>query len=520
MLKLGKLPARPDAVRLKFATYLTGALPTPPTSFGHDNLVKTYPMLGNDQYGDCIAPSTRVLTAALEWVPAGSVQVGDKLLGFDEERLNGPNGGRRFAECVVEKSDIVQRPCYELKFSDGTTVISSEGHRWLVKSTIQGDLGCQRWMRTEDLRVGPTRQSKVIKPLDVWGAEHSWSAGYLAAAFDGEGNLEYANSTQYGQTFTRVNFNQTDNEMLYQVELALKELGFDSTNYRHQRGRTMSPRMDGSPRKDLTRISIGGRADFLRFMGSVRPRRLLAKMNGNYGRIPGRSVALISKVFIGEHDVVMLDTSSRTYFANGLASHNCVWAGAGHETQIWTAEAGSPVTITENNALAAYSAVTGFNRNDPSTDQGTDMQAAASYRRKTGILDSHGKRHKVGAYVALTPGDVHQLYTATWLFGAVGVGIEFPAFAMDDFNARKPWDVQKTNAKIEGGHYIPAVGHHSGFINVVTWGREIGMTEAFYKKYCDEAIAYLSPEMLKGGESLEGFNLAQLTDDLKQVTAA
>lgn len=198
---------------------------------------------------------------------------------------------------------------------------------------------------------------------------------------------------------------------------------------------------------------------------------------------------------------------------------DCVWAGAGHETQIWTAEGGAPATFSNSGILAAYSAVTGFNRNDPNTDQGTDMQAAASYRRKTGILDSHRRRHKVGAYVALTPGDLNQLYTAMWLFGAVGIGIEFPAFAMDDFNNRQPWDVSHHNTKIEGGHYIPVVGHH-GLISVVTWGREIGMTEAFYQRYNDETIAYLSPEMLTGGVSLEGFNLAALQADLAAVTHA
>jgi hypothetical protein len=198
---------------------------------------------------------------------------------------------------------------------------------------------------------------------------------------------------------------------------------------------------------------------------------------------------------------------------------DCVWAGAGHETQIWTAAGGKPATFTDAGLLKAYSAVTGFNKNDPNSDQGTDMQEAASYRRKTGILDNHSRRHKIGAYVALTPGDVHQLYTAMWLFGAVGVGIEFPAFAMDQFDSRRPWDVSRRNTTIEGGHYIPAVAHH-GLISVVTWGREIGMTEAFYKHYCDEVVAYLSPEMLTAGKSLEGFNLAELQADLTAVARA
>ena len=32
------------------------------------------------------------------------------------------------------------------------------------------------------------------------------------------------------------------------------------------------------------------------------------------------------------------------------------------------------------------------------------MQVAASYRRKKGVLDAHGKRHKVIAYLALAAG--------------------------------------------------------------------------------------------------------------------
>jgi hypothetical protein len=43
------------------------------------------------------------------------------------------------------------------------------------------------------------------------------------------------------------------------------------------------------------------------------------------------------------------------------------------------------------------------------------------------------------------------------------------------------------------------------------------MTPQFYKTYCDEAWAILSPEMLKAGKSLEGFDLASLQADLKAL---
>jgi hypothetical protein len=81
---------------------------------------------------------------------------------------------------------------------------------------------------------------------------------------------------------------------------------------------------------------------------------------------------------------------------------DCVWAGAAHETMLWNKEAARTVTFNNQSVLKDYSAVTGFNPNDPNTDQGTDMQVAASYRRKTGVRDAAGKRHKVIAYLALT----------------------------------------------------------------------------------------------------------------------
>jgi hypothetical protein len=197
---------------------------------------------------------------------------------------------------------------------------------------------------------------------------------------------------------------------------------------------------------------------------------------------------------------------------------DCVIAGGLHETLLYRASARLTTPLSTACAIKNYELIAGYNPNDPSTDQGTDMEAAAKYRRKTGLVDADGKRHKIAAYVALDPGNVSQLLAAAWIFGAVGVGIEFPAFAMDEFDAGKAWDVQRANAKIEGGHYIPMVSAANGVPQIVTWGKKIAMTPAFYKKFADEAVVYLSTEMLTNGVNLAGFKLAQLQDDLAQVT--
>lgn len=166
-----------------------------------------------------------------------------------------------------------------------------------------------------------------------------------------------------------------------------------------------------------------------------------------------------------------------------------------------------------------YSAITGYDPKRPETDVGTDVQAAASYRRRIGVVDSAGQRHRVGAYVALTPGDPAQLAAAAYIFGAAGMGFQFPAYAMQEFSNRKPWDVQPGTPEIAGGHYVPVVARRGGLFSVITWGRIQEMTPEFYTRYCDEALVYLSTELLTAGRSPEGFDLAALQADLKALTS-
>lgn len=197
---------------------------------------------------------------------------------------------------------------------------------------------------------------------------------------------------------------------------------------------------------------------------------------------------------------------------------DCVFAGAAHETMLWCKEAGVDTAFDDKAVLSDYSAVTGYVPGDDATDQGTDMQVAASYRRKTGIADATGKRHTIAAYLAITPGDIKQLYAAMYLFGAVGIGIRFPGSAMDQFNRRKPWSIVK-GARVTGGHYVPLVAKR-GSLTCVTWGQTQKMTVPFYKEFCDEALAYVSLEALTDGRSPEGFDAEALTKALNGLKAA
>lgn len=199
---------------------------------------------------------------------------------------------------------------------------------------------------------------------------------------------------------------------------------------------------------------------------------------------------------------------------------DCAWAGPAHETMILTTEGGHPATFTTQGVLSDYAAGTGFNPNDGApgqnpTDRGSNVRDVLKYRQKTGIIDANNTRHQIGAYVKLSTKDLDQVLEAMYLFEVVGIGIEFPDSAMDQFNNGQPWDVVP-GAKVTGGHYIPLVAKREN-LEVVTWGALQQMTDAFYQTYCDEAWAYISAEDLQSGKSPEGFDLQQLQADLAAV---
>ena len=170
---------------------------------------------------------------------------------------------------------------------------------------------------------------------------------------------------------------------------------------------------------------------------------------------------------------------------------DCTCAGVGHMVnQLTFYGSGTEVVPTEAHVVAMYSAITGYNPKKPSSDTGAYCQDVLKYWRTTGL-----EGHKIVAYASLDVSNLTEIKQAISAFGTVYIGLNFPGSAMDQFDNGEVWDVVK-GARVEGGHCVIVGAYGSGKLGLITWGAETAMTEAFWRKYVDEAWVVLDADGL------------------------
>ena len=272
-------------------------------------------MLQAEEY--CVGPETLVLTADLRWIPAGDLKMGDVLIGFDEDTPK-QYSLRRWLPTTVEVVQRLRRPGRRIHLEDGRTIMCSAEHRWLVRSG-----NAIVWRTTDELvypghrRYLRGRPSRLMKLIDTWTEDRSWDAGYVAASVDGEGHLGQTVHRESGGVFMQVGFAQRENAMAREFEAALSRLDYDFS------------KRQTSVAKSVNAYQLrGGRTEALRFLGSIRPRRLLDQFKvGALGfmKIHGVDDDAVPVAYvedIGEQEVVGLRTSTGTFIADGFATHN------------------------------------------------------------------------------------------------------------------------------------------------------------------------------------------------------
>lgn len=244
----------------------------------------------------CVAPETKVLRSDLTWAEAGSLAVGDGLVGVDEE-IDRKGGRRKLRLSHVESIERRVLPCYRITLADGRTVTASDEHPWLAASAGGG--GNMRWIETNNLRPG---QRICSLTTGTWETATDFDSGWLSGMFDGEG---WASCGVVGMS-------QCPGPVLDRAERLLLERGFGFANRASSSGTAHN-------------LTIASLPEILRLLGTLQPERLVAKRQwvGRGAWTQAAPNALVVSVeFVGELETAAFMTTTRTFVAEGLVSHN------------------------------------------------------------------------------------------------------------------------------------------------------------------------------------------------------
>jgi Domain of unknown function (DUF4214) len=194
---------------------------------------------------------------------------------------------------------------------------------------------------------------------------------------------------------------------------------------------------------------------------------------------------------------------------------DCTIAAASHLIELWTTYGQlSPVNLSEQDVLAAYEAISGYNPANPASDTGCYEPAVLNYWMTNGIGG-----HKIRGWAAIDYTDENELRSAINVFGGVYLGVLLPKTAQ----GQAIWDVVPDsgvngNPGSWGGHAVPVVGWDGTYYYVVTWGELMKVTPAFFAKYLEEAYVAISTDFLDSqGVDPRGLNIDQLIETLEEA---
>jgi len=192
---------------------------------------------------------------------------------------------------------------------------------------------------------------------------------------------------------------------------------------------------------------------------------------------------------------------------------DCAIVGPANMERCWSFNSPAPdFEATDDQVIADYSAVSGYNPQTGENDNGCIMLDVLKRWRNDGICG-----HKIGAFVSVNPKNMEHVRLANWMVGGLYIGVELPANAQ---GARSWRYVPGTGSEAGswGGHAVNCISHSPKGLSVVTWGEVKPMTLAFWREYVSECYAVLSSQWVETGYNApNGFDLESLRRDLEMV---
>ena len=176
--------------------------------------------------------------------------------------------------------------------------------------------------------------------------------------------------------------------------------------------------------------------------------------------------------------------------------------------------------FTDAEAVKIYSAVSGYNPDDPNSDVGATLASVCQYMVKTGAVDVNGRVHKLAAWAEINSySNLRLLKRITNAFGSAYLAINCPYSALTSSTTGSRGRTTRSSP-IDGGHAIPLQysAVNTGTLDdetVATWGAEQKVAESFFTNYLAEAVAIVSADdvNVQTGKNPVGLALTQLVAD-------
>lgn len=210
---------------------------------------------------------------------------------------------------------------------------------------------------------------------------------------------------------------------------------------------------------------------------------------------------------------------------------DCVIAGMAHVVGVLTGNSGEPPFLYNNKQIVGlYSAIGGYDPNDPSTDNGCDMQTALSYWENNGALPPHSApndadMHHIAGWLAVDGKNPEECRAALWLFENLYFGMELPDPWINPVPSKSGfvWDVAG-DPDPDNGHCVAGVAYSAKGVVINTWGMTGLLTDAAIAKYATSAASgelytVVSTDAINKvtDKAPNGFDWSQLVADFDSI---
>lgn len=287
----------------------------------------------------CLTPDALILMEDLTWKPLGDVKVMDKVFSFEEERTTAQARYWRLGTVTHVHREI--QDVYEVTLENGDKVRTTAEHKWLARKRGGVAYG---WVETQNLwfggvnvrgqhKTGPhtdKTHSVVCKPIKVVHQDMSNDAGWIAGMIDADGCISQQNihnpdgSIRYG---FRIAVAQC--EKYPYIAQKVRKLLEKFTDNRKMCRQFMQKWQEGDGRLShnynmYQYMITGTNIEKVMFLQKVRPLKMKKVDINKLGMIRSRYDSKVMSVkYVGKQEIVVMETDTHTFIANGYAMHNC-----------------------------------------------------------------------------------------------------------------------------------------------------------------------------------------------------